>query len=172
VDSVVIRAGDFFGGTGSGTWLDMAIASKISKGKFTYPGNPDIAHAWAYLPDLAQTFVRVANQRAQLRGHHRLNFGGHTFTGHALQAALESLVGQRLRFGTMPWGLIRIASPFMPMWRELMAMRYLWERPHELDDQALRRLIGAVPHTPLHRALQSALAEMQPAEVAPTLGRA
>jgi nucleoside-diphosphate-sugar epimerase len=160
VDSVVIRAGDFFGGPGTGTWLDMAIASKLAKGRFIYPGRADIEHAWAYLPDLAQTFVRVAAKRESLRGHHRLHFGGHTLTGNDLKAAIETLLGQPLRTGGLPWGFIRLGAPVMPMWRELLAMRYLWERPHALDDAALRALIGEVPHTPTLQALRSALAEV------------
>ncbi|MBC7733982.1 MAG: NAD(P)H-binding protein [Bacteriovorax sp.] len=161
VDSVVIRAGDFFGGPGTGTWFDMAMASKLDKGRFVYPGNPDIAHAWAYLPDLAQVFVRVAAQRAQMRGHHRLHFAGHTLTGNALKAAAEGLVGRPLRTGNLPWGVIRLLAPFKPMWRELLVMRYLWERPHALDDAALRSLIGAVPQTPLPVALRAALAALK-----------
>jgi nucleoside-diphosphate-sugar epimerase len=161
VNSVVIRAGDFFGGPGTGTWVDMALASKLDKGRFIYPGNPDIAHAWAYLPDLAQVFVRVAAQRAQLRGHHRLHFAGHTLTGNDLKAAAEGLVGRPLHTANLPWGIIRLLAPFKPMWRELLVMRYLWERPHALDDAALRSLIGAVPQTPLPVALRAALAELK-----------
>ena len=162
VDSVVIRAGDFFGGPGTGTWLDMALASKLDKGRVVYPGNPDLAHAWAYLPDLAQVFVRVAELRARqpasMRGHQRLHFAGHTLTGNAFKAGLETVLGRPLRTANLPWGLIRLASPFKPMWRELLTMRYLWERPHALDDAALRALIGAVPQTPLPQALRAALA--------------
>jgi nucleoside-diphosphate-sugar epimerase len=158
VDSVVIRAGDFFGGPSTGTWLDMAMASKLGKGQFVYPGNPNIDHAWAYLPDLAQTFVRVAEKRAALHGHHRLHFKGHTLTGNQFKAATEALLGRSLRAGALPWWLIRLAAPFMPMWRELLVMRYLWERPHALDDTALRALIGAVPHTSLPQALRATLA--------------
>lgn len=161
VDSVVIRAGDFFGGPGTGTWFDMAMTSKLDKGRFIYPGNPDIAHAWAYLPDLSQVFVRVAAQRAQLRGHHRLHFAGHTLTGNALKAAAETVIGRTLRTGNLPWAVIRLLAPFKPMWRELLVMRYLWERPHALDDAALRSLIGAVPQTPLLLALRSTFAELQ-----------
>ena len=161
VESVVIRAGDFFGGPGTGSWLDMALASKIARAKFIYPGNPDIPHAWAYLPDLAQVFVRVAGKRAQLHGHHRLHFAGHTLTGNAFKAAVEVVVGRELRLGHLPWAVIRLASPVVPMWRELLAMRYLWERPHALDDQALRAVIGVVPRTPLPQALRSALAELK-----------
>ena len=159
VDSVVIRAGDFLGGPGTGTWLDMAMAAKLGKGQFVYPGNPGIAHAWAYLPDLAQTFVRVAEKRAALHGHHRLHFKGYTLTGEEFKAATEALIGRPLRTGSLPWGLMRLAAPFMPMWRELLVMRYLWERPHALDDMALRALIGSVPHTPLAQALRDTLAE-------------
>ena len=161
VDSVVIRAGDFFGGPGAGTWFDMAMASKLGAGRFVYPGKPDIGHAWAYLPDLAQVFVRVAAQRAQLCGHHRLHFAGHTLTGNALKAVAEAVVGRTLRTNNLPWGIIRLFAPFKPMWRELLVMRYLWERPHALDDAALRSLIGAMPQTPLPAALRGALAELK-----------
>ena len=40
-------------------------------------------------------------------------------------------------------------------------MRYLWERPHALDDADLRALIGEVPHTPLPVALRQALDDMK-----------
>jgi nucleoside-diphosphate-sugar epimerase len=160
VDSVVIRAGDFFGGPGRGTWFDMALATKLGKGRLVYPGPDDLAHAWAYLPDLAQVFVRVAEQRAQLLGHHRLHFAGHTLTGEAMREALEQVVGHSLRPAGMPWALIRLLAPFMPMWRELLVMRYLWQRPHALDDAGLRALIGSVPQTPLPQALRSALVEL------------
>ena len=40
-------------------------------------------------------------------------------------------------------------------------MRYLWQRPHALDDSALRALIGAVPHTPLPQALRAALIDLK-----------
>ena len=161
VDSVVIRAGDFFGGPGTGSWFDMALASKIDKGRFIYPGNPTLAHAWAYLPDLAQVFVRVAAQRATLRGHHRLHFAGHTLSGDAFRAASEAVVGRALRAASLPWWLIRLAAPFVPMWREMLVMRYLWERPHALDDRALRELIGSVPHTPLPHALHAAFTDIK-----------
>ena len=161
VDSVVIRAGDFFGGPGRGTWLDMALATKLRKGRLVYPGPDDVAHAWAYLPDLAQAFVRVAERREQLRGHHRLHFAGHTLTGQTLREALEQVVGHPLRPAGMPWALIRLLAPFTPMWRELLVMRYLWQRPHALDDADLRALIGHVPQTPLPQALRNALVELE-----------
>lgn len=172
IDSVVIRAGDFFGGRGSGTWLDMALASKLARGRIVYPGTPDIAHAWAYLPDLAQTFVQVASRRATLHGHHRFHFEGHTLSGNDWRWALEAITGRTLQLRDLPWGFIRLASPLVPMWRELLPMRYLWRRPHALDDAGLRALLGEVAHTPLPQALRAALTDLADAGDAPSVVRA
>ena len=57
----------------------------------------------------------------------------------------------------MPWTLLRVAGLVVPMWREVAAMRYLWEVPHALDGGALARAIGGVPHTPVEVALSAAL---------------
>jgi nucleoside-diphosphate-sugar epimerase len=172
VDSAVIRAGDFFGGPGTGTWFDLAMMTQLGKGQFIYPGNPDMAHAWAYLPDLAQVFVRVAAQRGQLHGHHRLHFAGHTLTGADLKAATEAVLGRESRSGSLPWWLMRLVAPFNPMWRELLVMRYLRERPHALDDPTLGALIGVVPRTPLPQALRCALSALNVEVAAPSLASA
>ncbi|MBC7995302.1 MAG: NAD(P)H-binding protein [Rhizobacter sp.] len=158
--SVVIRAGDFFGGPGRGTWLDMALASRVNKGRFVYPGALDTLHAWAYLPDLAQAFVRVADRHAELAGHHALHFAGHAVTGAQLHEAMQTAMGRDLKAADLPWGLIRVGALLVPMWRELLVMRYLWQRPHQLDDEGLRDLIGPLPQTPLHQAVRASLGEL------------
>ncbi len=168
LDSVVLRAGDFFGGGGRGSWFDLALTARLHSGKFVYPGPHDVVHAWAYLPDLAQAFVRVAERRARLRGHHRLHFAGHAATGAQLHEAMEAAVGRPLRGAGMPWGLMRLLSPLVPTWREVVAMRYLWQRPHQLDDGSLRALIGEPPLTPLDDAVAQAWRDLQP----PVAGRA
>ncbi len=97
---IVIRAGDFFGG-GSGSWLDMVITKSLGRGKLVYPGPLELAHAWAYLPDLAQAFVAAAS-RDELPAFTRLHFEGHTLTGEQLLAAVEraaAIAGARTRQG-------------------------------------------------------------------------
>lgn len=158
VDSVVVRAGDYFGGSGRGSWFDLVIVKALAKGKMVYPGPTGQLHAWAYLPDLAQTFVQVAERREQLRGAQCFHFGGHVFSGAELHRALESVTGQSLRLGGLPWGAIRLIAPFSPTMKAMLEMRYLWQRPHALDGAPLRDLLGSVPHTDLHRALSATLA--------------
>lgn len=159
VRSIVIRAGDFFGG-GPGSWFDLVIAKDVGKGRVTLPGPADLPHAWAYLPDLARVFVAVAARRAQLAPFETLHYAGETLTGAELHRAIEEVCGRSLKRAQLPWWALRLASPFVPIFRALFAMRYLWLRPHRLDDARLRQLIGTLPHTPLHRALSTALAPM------------
>ncbi|MFG6448239.1 NAD-dependent epimerase/dehydratase family protein [Roseateles sp. BYS180W] len=159
---VVIRAGDFFGG-GSGSWLDLAVVKNLTRGKLVYPGPLDVPHAWAYLPDLAQAFERVAAAPA-IAPYEVLHFAGHTLTGQELlrglvtaASALGVRPAQGFRTGAFPWGWIRALAPLHRPWREVLEMRYLWLRPHALDGSALSHRVALPAATPLDVALQRSL---------------
>ncbi len=47
------------------------------------------------------------------------------------------------------------------MGRALLEMRYLWQRPHRLDDARLRALIGEVPVTPLADIVRQSLPDLE-----------
>lgn len=160
VDSVVLRAGDYLGGPRRGAWFDLAIVKDLAKGDMMYPGPPDVVHAWAYLPDFARTFVRVATRRAQLRGYRVYHFPGYAVTGAEMHRQLEQVVGHALRLRALPWWSLQLATPFSPMARAVLQMRYLWQRPHRLVDTGLPELIGAVPMTPLADALRASLQDL------------
>ena len=171
--SVVIRAGDFYGG-GPGAWLDQVVLASLARRKLVYPGPLDVPHAWAYLPDLARAFVAVAAQ-PELPAFTRLHFTGHTLTGEQLLAAVERAAAslglapaRAWRRGRLPWGLLRIGAPFVPMWRELLEMEYLWRVPHALDGTALQAAAGPLPGTPLDAALRATLQQLGYGAVAST----
>src|SRR5690606_10916284 len=164
---VVIRAGDFFG-AGTGSWFDQVIVRSLRAGKLVYPGPLDVAHAWAYLPDLARAFVAIAARR-DLPAFTRLHFAGHAPTGASFLASLERAaesLGLRpasgWRHGRLPWPLLRAGGLVVPMWREITEMGYLWRVPHVLDGSALERLAGPLAQTPLEIALARALGDMAP----------
>ena len=166
--AVVLRAGDFFG-SGTGSWLDLAIAKDLPRGRVTWPGPLDVATPWAYLPDLARTFVRVAQRRGQLAPFECLHFAGHTvsarqwlqsFTGIADEQGWLAAQGGTLRVSRMNWTLLRLAGLAVPTLAALAAMRYLWRTPHRLDNTRLRALIGDEPHTPFDQAVRQALADL------------
>jgi nucleoside-diphosphate-sugar epimerase len=164
VPAVVIRAGDFFG-AGTGTWFDQAIVKDLPKGVFTYPGPLDVPTAWAYLPDLAKTFVEVAARRDQFPSFQVLHFAGHTLSARQWIEVLTPIARANawiepagsLRCKTLPWRLIRLGALVVPTWSGLVEMRYVWNTPHALDNQRLTALLGSEPHTPLASAVQAAL---------------
>ena len=171
LNSIVVRAGDFFG-NGRGSWFDLALAKGLAHGKLTYPGAGEVATAWAYLPDLAIAFERVASRAlvdpAGFEPFEVLHFKGYSLRASDWMAALAPLArGQGGRTGpaalqraAMPWWLIRSLAWAVPMFRELAEMQYLWQTPHALANDKLTALIGAEPHTPLALAARAALVDL------------
>ena len=165
--ATVITAGDFFG-AGSGSWLDQAIVKPIASGRLDYPGDPDLVHAWAYLPDLARAFVAVA-ALADAAPFERFTFAGHSVSGRTFLAAVERAAAtlglapaRAWRHGRMPWLLIRVVGIVVPLWRELARMSYLWRTPHALDGRRLAARCPGLPATPLDEALRAKPARPRP----------
>ncbi len=165
--TIIVRAGDFFG-AGAGSWFDLIMAKKLAQGTFTYPGTLDVPHAWAYLPDLANAFVALATRRAMLPAFSTFHFAGYTLTGNDWLGGLQPIAqsqrwtnaGTPLKVASIPWGFMKLCAPLVPIWRELVEMRYLWEVPHGLADHALVGALGAAPHhTPFAEALSAALTQ-------------
>jgi nucleoside-diphosphate-sugar epimerase len=168
VQTVVLRAGDYFGGTGTGSWFDQASISKLSKGVFTAAGPVNLVHEWAYLPDFAQAFVQLATVRENLYQFENLNFPSHPVTEMQMKAAIEAATGKSLKLAHLPWWLLRAIGLVNPMMRALVEMSYLRFEPHRLVSSRLQSLIGTVPHTPFHQAVRQALID-QGVEVKPPL---
>ncbi len=163
--SVILRAGDFFG-TGSGVWFDQVIAKDAAKGRVAYPGTTTLAHAWAYLPDMARAMVGLCDLD-DLPGYVDIPFEGFTLTGDQLMDAIEAAArsagisgAKAFKRGGAPWSIFRVMALFMPLWREILEMRYLWETPHGLDGSALARWLPAFRATPLPVALGASLDEL------------
>ncbi|WP_306120328.1 MULTISPECIES: NmrA family NAD(P)-binding protein [unclassified Roseitalea] len=161
VRTIVIRAGDFFGGTAPGSWFDLIILKDLKKNRFVWPGPWDCVHALAYMPDLAETFVRVADKRAELDPFATLHFRGHAVTGNQVHKAAETAAGRPLKRGSVPWPLFRLVGVVNPVVREVARMAYLWRVPHWLDNGRLTALIGKEPHTALDEAIREAVSDLQ-----------
>lgn len=160
VRTIILRGGDFFGGKRLETWLDLMILKDLKKGKFIWPGPYDIPHAFAYLPDFAQSFVRIADIRQSLPTYAALNFEGHTLTGEQMKQAAEQIAGKPLKSGKVPWPLLRVIALFSPLLKAVVEMSYLWRTPHSLDGQNLARLID-VPHTQINDALKQTIIDQK-----------
>lgn len=158
--TIILRAGDFFGGSGTGSWFDLAIADKVDKGTFTWPGPMGRVHAFAYLPDLARAFVTLGEAIDTLPAFDTYHFEGHAVTGATFKAAMERATGRSLKTAGFPWWLIRIAGTVKPIMRELARMSYLWDVAHSLDGTKFRDRFGAPVTTPLDAAIAESLAAL------------
>ncbi|HYM17571.1 MAG TPA: hypothetical protein VEU06_03325, partial [Micropepsaceae bacterium] len=145
------------------SWFQNAM---VTPGKrlraVTYPGAPEAGHAWAYLPDLAETIARLAAIEPRLAPFERVHFAGHYLPrGIAMAEAVARASGDPdLPIRRFPWPLVRLAAPVVPLFREIVEMRYLWRHAIRLDNRRLVALIGAEPHTPLDDAVRASLAAL------------
>lgn len=160
VQTIVLRGGDFFGGGKPGSWLDLMLLRDLKKDVFTAVGPDGVAHAWAYLPDMADAFVRLAAMRASLGRFERFHFPGHTLDGVAFQRAAERAVGRSLTRKRVNWLVLRLVGLFVPVLREVVKMNYLWFAPHSLSGARLERTIGPVRHTPIETAIAETVAAL------------
>jgi len=167
VRSLVLRAGDFFGGHAPASWFQTLM---VKPGKHlkqvTYPGEPNVGHAWAYLPDLAATMIRLMEidlaDPQRLAPCEVLHFGGHWMArGIDMAEAVRRASGvPTLPIKAMPWGMLMMLTPFVRVLREMREMRYLWQVPLQLDNRKLLALLGQEPHTPQDEAVQQSLIEL------------
>jgi nucleoside-diphosphate-sugar epimerase len=169
VRTLIVRAGDFFGPHAANNWFSQGL---VKPGKpvasISYPGKPGIGHQWAYLPDVAETMIQLVETEASLEDFATFQMKGHwdedgTQMTRAIQQAVSASAGPRAtparepRVGAFPWWLMRVGAPFVPLFREMTEMRYLWREPLYMDNARLIRALGAEPHTALDEAVLTTL---------------
>lgn len=163
VPVLIVRAGDFFGPRAGNNWFSQGLVKPGRPVKaVTYPGAPGAGHAWAYLPDLADTMLRLAEQEARLGVFEIFHFGGHwDQDGTRMVQAIRRAAGKpAMAVRRLPWWALRLLSPLVPVFREMGEMRYLWQQPFALDNAKLLRFLGSETHTPLDEAVGAALRGM------------
>ncbi len=78
---IALRAGDFFGPGVMNSWFAQAMAKGGMHAKVIRTLTaPDFAHAWAYVPDLAEAFAQLVDRRDNLPAFTLAHFGGHADT--------------------------------------------------------------------------------------------
>src|SRR5262245_22796475 len=63
---LVVRAGDYFGPGAANNWFSALVKAGRPVSAITYPGAPGVGHQWAYLPDVAETMVRLLERSTDL----------------------------------------------------------------------------------------------------------
>ncbi|KAA3511951.1 SDR family NAD(P)-dependent oxidoreductase [Agrobacterium vitis] len=161
---ILVRAGDFFGPDAGNNWFAQGL---ITPGKpatrVNLPGRPGVSHSWAYLPDVAEIFIRLLECAPDLPAFARFHMQGHVDTnGYAMAQAIRRASGSdSVRFKRFPWWMVPLLSPILPVFKELMEMRYLWREPIALDNRRLVEVLGEEPRTALDVAVATTLKSLK-----------
>ncbi|PWC92688.1 NAD(P)H-binding protein [Azospirillum sp. TSO5] len=175
---LILRCGDFFGPRPGGSWFSQGL---LTPGKpptrIAQPGRREIGHQWAYLPDVAETAMRLLDREADLGDDAMFHMDGHwDADGDQMVAAITRALGEPdLPVRRIPWWMLRLGGLAVPLLREISEMRYLWQQPVRLDNRRLLDFLGEEPHTPLDLAVRRTLVGLghlpaQPADM-PEAGR-
>jgi len=157
--ALIVRAGDYFGPRAGNNWFSQGL---VKPGRpvtaITYPGRPGVGHQWAYLPDVAETMVRLI-EHADLDAFATFHMEGHwDDDGRQMIEAIKRVVGRSdLPVRRLPWRLMALAAPFVPLFRELREVKYLWEQPVRMTNARLLSAIGEEPRTLLDEAVRATL---------------
>ncbi|WP_210319681.1 MULTISPECIES: SDR family oxidoreductase [Rhizobium] len=156
---LIVRAGDFFGPGAANNWFSQGLIKPGARpNTITYPGKRGVAHQWAYIPDVAETMVRLLEQDG-LADFATFHMDGQwDADGTRMTDAIRRTLGSPIvPVKPMPWWLMRIAAPLVPLMRELYEMKYLWAYPIRLVNTKLEAAIGSEPRTPLDEAVKTTL---------------
>ena len=163
VPVLILRSGDFFGPAAPNSalgWLTLRGKDRVTA--VFQPGPANVGHAFVYMPDLAETLARLMDAEARLGDFEVFHVRGQWLAGSGeLGAAIRRVTARPgLPIIGFPWVVVYAAAPFVETLRELIEMRYLWQRPIGLSNAKLVAFLGEEPHTTLDAALRATLTDM------------
>lgn len=152
------RAADFFGpGTTLAAIFGDRFYERMASGqKGECFGDPDIDHAYAYTPDVADGLLALGRDpRAEGRIFHLpAAYQGPT---RGLMEKLARGLGGKTDIVVAPTWVLKGVGLFVPIMREIAEMAYQWKTPYVVDDRAIREELGVTP-TPVDEAVASTVA--------------
>ncbi len=143
IRAVAGRATDFFGPGVSVSALGERFWPALLAGKTVdWVGNPDAPHSFAYLPDLAEAYVTLADTPSLWgKAWHVPALPPVTLREICDMATPVGAAPVRIR-QTPSW-LLRAVGLFQPAAAELVEMRYMFDAPFVIDHSAFDQQVGA-----------------------------
>jgi nucleoside-diphosphate-sugar epimerase len=165
-----LRAPDFYGPGVRNSHMGDSGLARVAQGKAAQVlMAPDMPHAFAYVPDIARAAVTLLDAADDA-----FNQTWHVPCAKArspremLQIGADS-AGVKLKMMVMPTFMLRLLGVFAPMMRELIEMRFTWNRPYHVDATKFGRRFWS-DATPLEvgipAAMRSYSAEPAPSPIA------
>lgn len=158
--ALILRCGDFFGPGAANNWFSQGL---VKPGRpvtaISNPGRKGVGHQWAYLPDVGETAAQLVERRDEMGAFEVFHMEGHwDADGTEMVEAIRRVAGDpAIRVQAFPWWMVTLASPFVPLFREIREMRYLWNVSLHMPNAKLVKFLGAEPHTDWDAAVRATL---------------
>ncbi len=152
-----VRASDFIGPEVLNSHLGERVIPKLLKGKGVQVlGNPDMAHSFTFMPDVASALVTAAtDERAWGKAWHVPT--NPAITSREMITMMSKIAGVApVKVSGIPNALLKVGGVFSPMFRELPEMLYQFDRPFIVDSSLFTATFGQSP-TPLQESLTSTI---------------
>ncbi len=155
---LIVRAGDYFGPTVRNGYVDRLFGNARQGKAMQVLGRLDVAHQWAYVPDLARLTADLL-ALPNLKPFEVVHFRGDVVAAqHEFLQLIANAAGKPgLRIQRLPWWLLRGVALFDPLMREVLEMRYLFDSAVIIDDKRRRELLPEFSATPLEQAVRETL---------------
>ncbi|MFQ6550220.1 NAD-dependent epimerase/dehydratase family protein [Aestuariibius sp. 2305UL40-4] len=161
VPSVIVRAGDFYGPNTRASWFAQAMITPGKPVRKVTSMAAGVPHAYAYLPDLAESFAQLLDRSDSLRPHEVVQFEGTwDADGRTMLDTIRKVVGRDLPQKAFPWWLMRLLAPFGGFPKEALEIEPVWRHPMRPDNGRLVELLGQEPRTPIATAIEHTLINM------------
>lgn len=152
-----LRAPDFYGPGVRNSHMGDSGLVRVAQGKAAQVlMAPDMPHAFAYVPDIARAVVTLLDAPDDA-----FNQTWHVPCARAkspremLQIGADA-AGVELKMMVMPTLMLRLLGVFAPMMRELIEMRFTWNRPYHVDAAKFARRFWS-DATPLEVGIPAAM---------------
>jgi nucleoside-diphosphate-sugar epimerase len=162
-----LRAPDFYGPGVRNSHMGDSGLARVAQGKAAQVlMAPDMPHAFAYVPDIARAVVTLLDAPDDA-----FNQTWHVPCARAkspremLQIGADA-AGVKLKMMVMPPLMLRLLGAFAPMVREMIEMRFTWNRPYHVDATKFARRFWS-DATPLEVGIPAAMRSYR-AEPAPS----
>ena len=150
-----VRASDFIGPEVLNSHLGERVIPKLLKGRGVQVlGDPDMAHSFTFMPDVARALVTAAtDERAWGEVWHVPT--NPATTPREMITMVSKIAGVApVKVSGIPSLLLKVGGLFSPLFRELPEMLYQFDRPFILDSSLFTSTFGQDP-TPLQEVLTS-----------------
>lgn len=160
---IVLRAGDYFGPTVRNGLVDPIFENAAAGKPMRALGNLEAAHQWAYVPDLVRAALDLLAIEESMKPYEVFNFAGTVASPQRdfMKQVAEQAGHPGLDIRVLPWSAIKLAAIFDSVVRELLELRYLYDKSVILDGSKLRQTLPNFKETPIAEAIRVTLESYQ-----------